>query len=111
MDKAVDFYNSVERDFHRAGYLLGIYGSVTKGGGRDLDLLAIPDRLCPHTPDMLESILSAKGFRPCDPEPYRGIMKTWSRVFSSSEGYIVDLRVSLPAISPEEAYISMRLRF
>jgi hypothetical protein len=85
-------YQKLEKEYRGCGYLLAMYGSVPqRGGGRDLDLLAVPWRPDVTPPDLMEPFLSSLGLKPKS-EIYVGSMYTWCRFYSLSDGRVIDLQ-------------------
>lgn len=79
---------------HGQGYMLALYGSVlTRGYGRDIDVIAVPWRPGAASPEELIRVLCTQGFE--SPEVgRRGAMSTYATVIIEKQtGLPIDLQI------------------
>lgn len=79
---------------HSHGFMLALYGStLTAGRGRDIDVMAVPWRDFPSSPECLVHSLCALGFEQVQ-QAHRGQMRTHAVLLvEQATGLCVDLQV------------------
>jgi hypothetical protein len=82
-------------DCQRSGWLLAIYGSVLSGGGRDLDLMAVPWRPNPCPPHMMLEMMARALNAERLGDIYTGLMGTRSQLLRMNNGLLIDIQFHL----------------
>ncbi len=93
--EAVEIVSQITPNLDRHGFLCGIYGSVLRGTGRDLDLLVIPKRIntsIEFAMDEVKYLLDAE----CS-KPYNGIMGIRAFILKMRSGKLIDIQFYLPS--------------
>jgi hypothetical protein len=93
LDDAKQCWAVLDRVAHQAGYLLAIYGSVLRGWGTDLDLLAVPWRPSASDPETLLELMAAAVEGTPDGPTYEGSMDTRAVVIQLRNGRLIDVQV------------------
>lgn len=94
LDAARQAWGMLDPIAHRAGYTLAIYGSVLRGRGNDLDLLAVPWRPDTDPVDLRDRLVEHLALNPTALEGrYEGLMGTQCFVLQLKNGRVIDLQV------------------